>query len=716
MKLRLWIFAVVSGIGLSTNIYAYSDAERNEIIRSISGGDVENIFRIIDQNPLEQINYPFGRSEGTLLHSVVQSFHTKNEQKIIDLIQKLIDKGIDINRYDNQNKSVVFYLGRNKNTDNILKLLIENGADISLQDHSGKTALHIYTEHRNLKFIRQLVESGAKVDIKDNLGVTPLMIAVKTGQESIVEYLLGSGADINAVDLKGNGLIHIAASIGNMYMLDFLLKKGMPLEQPNKLGETALSILATAKKWAFVRILIERGASTNVPMNLTRSNKESVGLYLLFNPNLGMADLVTKENFNVHQKLTSAYSNSELSLIGRAVSKRKVDALKKLINLGADVNDKGSSSYSPLMLAIQQNPDNIKSIVEIIRLLLEHGADVEQKVSHSGRDSILMWVAQRGYTETVRLLLEYGADATVVLGSLTQSECMRKHNYEIMLMLLRAGMPINYTDSRFWMLLKDLAKKVDDDEKLGIETIKPELFKLFFERRPVVDLAKGKSIKTMIDVMTEIDSVTVLNALSRIVYINEQPSAQDYNIQSNQKILPKVVARVPNRSYSVKAQLHMVGVYEAVKDDDTPWWAKCKSKDPNEMMRCHAKYASNHEEGVVIISIKAKESPIILALMAYEPVNWVIDNTSGVKIEGVILSGYHGQRITGISSQIPIDVFTYEPSSCGACQVGEGSFYAYKQGTTDFTKAYSRLKELTSRDPSTFQGKYKGKKFTVVDR
>ena len=43
--------------------------------------------------------------------------------------------------------------------------------------------------------------------------------------------------------------------------------------------------------------------------------------------------------------------------------------------------------------------------LEIVRLLLEHGADV-----HARDDEVLIWASRNGHLEVVRLLLNKGAD------------------------------------------------------------------------------------------------------------------------------------------------------------------------------------------------------------------------------------------------------------------------------------------------------------------
>lgn len=155
--------------------------------------------------------------------------------------------------------------------------------------------------------------------------------------------------------------------------------------------------------------------------------------------------------------------------------------------------------------------------------------------------------------------------------------------------------------------------------------------------------------------------------------------------------------------FSHDAEIHAIGVYEAENPNKVVWWQKCGELSHVE---CHRKYAGQHDEETIEVNINYSKKPIVLVLSAYEPINWKINVIKG-QIEGVILAGYYGQRISGISSNIPIHAYTYKSSSC-LCSQDDNYFYSYESNDTQFQQ---KIYQLTGKNISSFQGKYSGKSF-----
>ena len=100
----------------------------------------------------------------------------------------------------------------------------------------------------------------------------------------------------------------------------------------------------------------------------------------------------------------NAISGAGGTALHSASTKGHVEVLRSLINHGADVEARGAAGSSPVQLASSFGH------FHVVQCLLDHGADPnfqDDEYWHSPPVSI---AAQRGHSETVRVLLEHGAD------------------------------------------------------------------------------------------------------------------------------------------------------------------------------------------------------------------------------------------------------------------------------------------------------------------
>ena len=111
-----------------------------------------------------------------------------------------------------------------------------------------------------------------------------------------------------------------------------------------------------------------------------------------------------------------------------ACSKDRFDEVRGLIEEGVDVDSKDEIGRTPLMWAAY------KGHVEIIRLLLDHGADVNNR-TYGDYYIALHWAASYGKDESVKLLIERGANLHVVNnnGSTALNEAKRRKTVAIIL-------------------------------------------------------------------------------------------------------------------------------------------------------------------------------------------------------------------------------------------------------------------------------------------
>ncbi|MBI9085150.1 MAG: hypothetical protein JEZ11_16260 [Desulfobacterales bacterium] len=91
------------------------------------------------------------------------------------------------------------------------------------------------------------------------------------------------------------------------------------------------------------------------------------------------------------------------------------------------------------------------------------------------------------------------------------------------------------------------------------------------------------------------------------------------------------------------------------------------------------------------VVVNKPDSPIVLALMAYDPVIWKVKQSRRSRILAVIVGGYHTQALLGLPKDIPkIFAVHEEKESCPY-------FYAYKGGT-GLDKAVERIHQITGKE------------------
>jgi ankyrin repeat protein len=114
----------------------------------------------------------------------------------------------------------------------------------------------------------------------------------------------------------------------------------------------------------------------------------------------------TRAEAPVRPPRTAPSASSEA--LYRAVVEGRIDRMKGLLAAGADPDGLGSDGLSPLHSAARQGN------VEMIKLLLEHGADVNVFANspHEGYANVqpLHWACRSGNYEAVVALVEAGAE------------------------------------------------------------------------------------------------------------------------------------------------------------------------------------------------------------------------------------------------------------------------------------------------------------------
>jgi len=269
------------------------------------------------------------------------------------------------------------------------RLLLAHGADVNAREtKGGQDALMWAAANREPAIVTLLLAHGADARARSKRGFTPLLFAAQQGDVESGRLLLQAGADVNdrsAIDRK-TALV-VAAASGSRDFCALLLDKGANPDLADDGGFTALHYAAMAGNGAdIVRALLAQGAQRN-----PRTTKDS------------------REYVYAGVNLTGA---TPLFL---AASRGHVETVRALLAAGADpfvTTEKGTlplhvASWGGSPYAGDWTEDEKKNLLEVTRLLVERGSDVNSTGEHGW--TALHGAAYKGVDAVVQFLVDHGA-------------------------------------------------------------------------------------------------------------------------------------------------------------------------------------------------------------------------------------------------------------------------------------------------------------------
>jgi ankyrin repeat protein/spore coat protein CotH len=236
----------------------------------------------------------------------------------------------------------------------------------------------------DIEAIKQHIAEGADVNAL-YFEMPPLTWSATMGQTEAAELLLQHGADINGRNRDRNTALHLAVFLGRAEIAKLLIKNGADVNAKNNDGATPIDLLGVP--WEMTQFL-SKPLGIKLEQEQVEAGKAEIAKILrVSNPSEG------ENTFSV-EEIWDAASNGNLNMVKRAIAN------------GIDVNMKDPKSGGTMLAAAA-----LMGHMEIVALLLEHGADVNARSKDGG--TALHAAAFLGRVETVKLLLDKGADTTL---------------------------------------------------------------------------------------------------------------------------------------------------------------------------------------------------------------------------------------------------------------------------------------------------------------
>ncbi|XP_064457287.1 ankyrin repeat domain-containing protein 17-like isoform X2 [Ornithodoros turicata] len=280
---------------------------------------------------------------------------------------------------------------------------VHSQVDLNWQTESNHdTALTLACAGGHEELVSLLLTRGAHLEHRDKKGFTPLMLAATAGHAGVVDVLLAHGAEVEAQSERTKDTaLSLACSGGRYEVVEILLERNANKEHRNVSDYTPLSLAASGGYVNIIKLLLQNGAEINSrtgsklgisPLMLAAMNGHTAAVKLLLDNG---SDINAQIETNKNTALTLACFQGRQEVVALLVDRK------------ANVEHRAKTGLTPLMEAASGG------YVEVGRVLLDKGADVNAPPVPSSRDTALTIAADKGHYAFVELLIKKGAQIDV---------------------------------------------------------------------------------------------------------------------------------------------------------------------------------------------------------------------------------------------------------------------------------------------------------------
>lgn len=283
------------------------------------------------------------------------------------------------------------------------------------------------------------IKDGANLDQVTENGMTPFLIAAKYNPyPDVIILLRNKGANTYYRNENGwTALMYASAYNSNPSVIEVLTYLGRDIDMQNKNGDTALLIAVKRGRKSAVRTLIRNGAGVNI-----KNDAGVTSLKVLFTGDYSSYD------YSIFRMLVDSGANLNVryekgrTILYQAIDKGKINAVKILLENGAEVNSRDDNGITPLIFSFID--DNRYDIIEE---LIDYGAEIEAE-DDKERTALSYAASYDEEIEKFDLLFKNGADINKSdkQGRTPLFYAVKENDLLVIRYLIEKGAIVNLTD------------------------------------------------------------------------------------------------------------------------------------------------------------------------------------------------------------------------------------------------------------------------------
>ncbi|KAF4501632.1 ankyrin 1 [Fusarium agapanthi] len=376
----------------AVNLEAIENQEKNPLQEPASDETISNDREASDPQTDEPISSPYDW--------LMMPMHRAVKSGMIDVVSKLLGMGVGPNppKGTTPNDSSFIYTTLANSHLEVAKLLIDAGASPTAKNVHGYTPLHVATRWSSGETVELLLSCGAPIADKDSADRTALEIAAIWGDFTTLEVMLSRKEEIERMfhdpDLHP---VNLAVEYENKKCLALLLSHGFSPNVATLKGDTALRMAIQNTRLDLCKMLLE----SNADPDLTPDKANTPLIQAISEGDLDIVKLLIENKATVDKREAPPHDGWSRTPLQVAVDWNRPEIVQYLLGKGADPDARDSDGIPIICAAVSGGHTNM------VQWLVDANADVNVVYLDSKITSLH---EAYPHPEIVRLLLEHGAD------------------------------------------------------------------------------------------------------------------------------------------------------------------------------------------------------------------------------------------------------------------------------------------------------------------